>query len=64
MTFIVVSRPGATYDIPGSAHAVRLENMDLPISSSEIRKLVKSDAPKLPVPETVAAYIQEHRLYR
>jgi nicotinate-nucleotide adenylyltransferase len=64
VTFIVVSRPGATYAIPDSARAVRLENMDLPISSSEIRKLVKTDAPKLPVPATVAAYIQEHQLYR
>jgi nicotinate-nucleotide adenylyltransferase len=64
VTFIVVSRPGATYRIPAGARVLRLENIDLSISSSEIRRLVKSNSPDLPVPASVAAYIQEQGLYR
>jgi len=64
VTFIVVSRPGAKYEIPPGGKALRLENVDLPISSSEIRRLIKMEASDLPVPPSVAAYIQQHRLYR
>jgi nicotinate-nucleotide adenylyltransferase len=63
VTFIVVSRPGATYRIPPEARVLRLEQIDLPISSSEIRRLLKSGTSELPVPPSVAAYIREHQLY-
>jgi nicotinate-nucleotide adenylyltransferase len=63
VTFIVVSRPGAVYSIPPQVRALRLENIDLPISSSEIRRLLKARSPDLPVPPPVAEYIRQHQLY-
>jgi nicotinate-nucleotide adenylyltransferase len=64
VTFIVVSRPGATYEIPAEARVLRLEHIDMPVSSSEIRGLLKNGALTAPVPTSVAAYIQDHSLYR
>jgi nicotinate-nucleotide adenylyltransferase len=64
VTFIVVSRPGATYEVPPGARVLRLEQIDMPVSSSEIRRLLKNGAADAPVPPAVAAYIQEHVLYR
>jgi nicotinate-nucleotide adenylyltransferase len=64
VTFIVVSRPGAVYDIPAGARVERLEDFELPISSSEIRRRLKMGDPDVPVPEEVARYIHEHALYR
>ena len=64
VTFIVVSRPGATYKIPPQARVLRLEQIDMPVSSSEIRRLLKNGLLDAPVPPAVAAYIQEHGLYR
>ncbi|MDQ6677316.1 MAG: nicotinate-nucleotide adenylyltransferase [Acidobacteriota bacterium] len=64
VTFIVVSRPGAAYDIPGNARVVRLEEINLSISSSEIRrKLARGDS-DVPVPASVRLYIETHKLYR
>jgi nicotinate-nucleotide adenylyltransferase len=64
VTFIVVSRPGAVYRVPEEARVLRLEHIDLPISSSEIRRLLKSGSDAAPLPARVARYIQEHGLYR
>jgi nicotinate-nucleotide adenylyltransferase len=64
VTFIVVGRPGAVYEVPAGARVLRLEHIDLPISSSEIRKLLKDGAADAPVPAAVAAYIEERQLYR
>ncbi len=64
VTFIVVSRPGAVYEIPPGARVRRLEHFDLAISSSEIRKLFLNGDTSAPVPVTVADYIHEHGLYR
>jgi nicotinate-nucleotide adenylyltransferase len=64
VTFLVVSRPGAKYRIPPGARVLRLENVDLSISSSEVRNLIKTDAAELPVPVSVADYIRERGLYR
>jgi nicotinate-nucleotide adenylyltransferase len=63
-TFIVVSRPGATYAVPEGAIALRLEDVALPISSSEIRRLAKEHSADLPVPLAVAEYIERRGLYR
>ena len=61
--FIVVSRPGAEYNIPPGARVQRLDNVSLPISSSEIRKrLAKGDGPS-DLPAAVLNYAREHRLY-
>jgi nicotinate-nucleotide adenylyltransferase len=64
VTFIVVSRPGAAYRIPPDARVLRLEQIDLPISSSEIRRLLGNGAAEAPVPASVANYIRERQLYR
>jgi nicotinate-nucleotide adenylyltransferase len=63
VTFIVVSRPGAVYRIPPEARVLRLEQIDLPISSSEIRRLLRDGAGAAPVPAAVAAFIRDHQLY-
>jgi nicotinate-nucleotide adenylyltransferase len=63
VTFIVVSRPGHAYDVPAGAMVERLDSVELPISSSEVRRrLAAGDSPK-EVPAEVLAYIREHALY-
>jgi len=65
VTFIVVSRPGAQYSVPATARVVRLEDVHLEISSSEIRRrlaLAKFD--NLPLPAGVSSYIEAHLLYQ
>lgn len=61
--FIVVSRPGNGYRVPEGARIERLENLDLPISSSEIRDALARGKPVTDVPEQVLRYILQHRLY-
>ena len=61
--FIVVSRPGNGYRVPEGARIERLENLDLPISSSEIRDALAHGKPVTEVPEQVLRYILQHRLY-
>ena len=62
--FIVVARPGETYDIPGGAIVHRLDGIELAISSSDIRTRIATggDAPE--VPAAVRAFIEERGLYR
>jgi nicotinate-nucleotide adenylyltransferase len=62
--FIVVSRPGHAYRVPPGARVHRLDTVDLPVSSSEIRaRLARGEMPE-EVPEPVARYINEQGLYR
>jgi nicotinate-nucleotide adenylyltransferase len=62
--FIVVTRPGASWETPPGAIVHELTGLELPVSSSEIRRQVIEDASPVPVPEAVLAYIREHGLYR
>ena len=62
--FIVVSRPGHTYGIPDGARVHPLETLDLPVSSSEIRRRLAEGDYSVPVPARVLAYIHERNLYR
>jgi len=63
VAFIVVSRPGHPYRIPPGAVVHRLDTVDLPISSSEVRrKLATGEAPS-EVPCAVLEYIRAHGLY-
>src|ERR1041385_7419285 len=50
VTFIVVSRPGSTYHEPPGVRAERLDNLDLPISSSQIRLALASGSHPAEVP--------------
>ena len=62
--FIVVTRPGHSYDCPPGARVLRLETVALPVSSREIRdKIAHGDMPD-EVPPRVADYMHEHGLYR
>ena len=62
--FIVVSRPGHRYEAPPMATVHRLETVDLPVSSSEIRRrLAAGDDPE-DVPGAVLDYIRVHGFYR
>ena len=64
--FIVVTRPGATWETPPGAVVHELTGLELPVSSSEIRRqaIEGAGASPVPVPEAVLAYIHEHGLYR
>ena len=61
--FIVVSRPGHRYRIPRGAWVERLETVDLPVSSSEIRSALAAGRRPAEIPEAVLAYIYRHGLY-
>jgi nicotinate-nucleotide adenylyltransferase len=61
--FIVVTRPGHTYQSPPGARVHRLETVALPVSSSEIRQaLARGNTPQ-EVPPEVAGYIRANGLY-
>ena len=62
--FIVVSRPGHRYDIPPEAAVHRLETVDLPVSSSEIRRKLAAGDDRVDVPPPVLEYIRARGLYR
>jgi nicotinate-nucleotide adenylyltransferase len=62
--FIVVSRPGGAYEVPEGARVHPLEGVNLPVSSSEIRRRLAAGDERVDVPAPVLAYISEHRLYR
>lgn len=62
--FIVVTRPGTSYDIPVGARVRRLEGMDLAISSSDIREKIAAGDFNVPLPAAVVNYIVERGLYR
>jgi nicotinate-nucleotide adenylyltransferase len=61
--FIVVSRPGHEYEIPPEARALRLDALELPVSSSEIRARIAAGGEPAGVPPGVLRYIREKRLY-
>jgi nicotinate-nucleotide adenylyltransferase len=62
--FIVVTRPGHTYEVPPGARVHRLDNMSLAVSSSEIRARLAAGESPAELPAPVLAYIREHGLYR
>ena len=61
--FIVVSRPGADYEIPEGVTAQRIDSVMLPVSSSEIRRaLAAGERPEV-LPAVVFDYARSHHLY-
>ena len=62
--FIVVSRPRRHFDVPEGAQVQRLDTLELPVSSSAIRKSLERGELEVAIPDTVREYIREHRLYR
>jgi nicotinate-nucleotide adenylyltransferase len=61
--FIVVSRPGATYEIPEGVTAERIDSVMLPVSSSEIRSALAAGERPDVLPAVVFDYALSHRLY-
>jgi len=62
--FIVVTRPGATWETPPGAVVHELTGLQLPESSSDVRRQVMEGSLDVPVPTAVLAYIRERGLYR
>jgi nicotinate-nucleotide adenylyltransferase len=62
--FIVVTRPGASWETPPGAIVHELAGLDLPVSSSDVRRNLTEGSACEPVPEAVLRYIREHGLYR
>jgi nicotinate-nucleotide adenylyltransferase len=63
VAFIVVSRPGHRYRIPVGARVERLETLELPVSSSEIRAALGCGKRPEEIPEAVLEYIYRQGLY-
>jgi len=61
--FLVVSRPGHAYEVPAGVAAERIDRLDLPFSSSEIRRLLASGAHPEGLPPAVLEYATRRRLY-
>ena len=61
--FIVVARPGHDIAGPPGARVHRLESVELPISSSDIRDALARGESPAELPPAIANYIRAHRLY-
>jgi len=59
----VVGRPGYEYAVPDGFRVARLDDINLPVSSSEIRRRLAAGEQDVPVPEGVLRYIRERGLY-
>jgi nicotinate-nucleotide adenylyltransferase len=62
--FIVVSRPRRAFHAPEGAQVQRLDTLELPVSSSAIRKSLERGELDVPIPEAVRAYIRSNGLYQ
>lgn len=63
VVFIVVSRPRRRYAIPDGASVYRLDDLELPTSSSDIRRKLARGDHNVDVPPAVLDYIRERNLY-
>jgi nicotinic acid mononucleotide adenylyltransferase len=61
--FLVVSRPGARYDVPREVRLERLDRLEMAVSSSAIRRELAAGRRPAEVPMAVLDYILEHGLY-
>ncbi len=61
--FIVVSRPGRTYQIPPDASILRLDDLQLPIASTTVRTRLQAGEPTPELPLSVRQFIDAHGLY-
>lgn len=63
VAFLVVTRPGHTYETPPGATVYRLESLALLVSSSEVRSKLAAGQEAKELPIHVRNYIREHSLY-
>ena len=61
--FLVVSRPGHAYDAPAEVRFDRVDTLELPVSSSEIRRALAAGERPDAMPKGVLQYISERGLY-
>jgi len=61
--FLVVSRPGHVYDVPPGVGLHRLDTLDLPVSSSRVRRALCAGQRPAEVPQCVLEYVLAHGLY-
>jgi nicotinate-nucleotide adenylyltransferase len=61
--FIVVARPGHAITSPPGARIHRLDTIERPVSSSEIRKMLAAGETPHGLPPAVLEYIRAHGLY-
>jgi len=61
--FLVVSRPGHVYEAPPEVEFDRIDDIDVPISSSEIRRALASRQIPAGLPTLVLDYAVAHHLY-
>jgi len=61
--FLVVSRPGHVYDVPPEVGLHRLDTLDLPVSSSRVRRALGAGQRPAEVPQCVLEYVLAHGLY-
>lgn len=61
--FIVASRPGHVYRVPEGAVVERMETVQLPYSSSAIRRALAAGERPAEVPDEVLDYIYQRGLY-
>jgi nicotinate-nucleotide adenylyltransferase len=61
--FIVVTRPGALYDVPEGAHVHPLAEVQMPVSSSDIRAALARGENPPELPSRVFEYIKQNGLY-
>jgi nicotinate-nucleotide adenylyltransferase len=61
--FLVVSRPGHTFEIPAGARVHRLDTLSMNVSSSEIRSSLARGVRPAELSAPVMDYIEQHRLY-
>lgn len=62
--FIVVTRPGASWETPPDAVIHELAGIESPVSSSLIRERIANGSAEVPIPSVVLRYIRDHGLYR
>jgi nicotinate-nucleotide adenylyltransferase len=64
MAFIVVTRPGGSYNVPEGATVLPLTGIEIPVSSSSIRARLAAGEATPELPGAVRDYINAHGLYR
>lgn len=63
VAFIVLSRPGYEYDVPSGATVLRLDTLQIDVSSSAIRRALAAGEMPEALPVAVREYICAHGLY-
>jgi nicotinate-nucleotide adenylyltransferase len=63
VVFLVVSRPGGSYNVPPGVRVERLDRLELAISSSEIRRELAAGRRPTEIPQAALDYIVQNGLY-